>query len=831
MPSLHCYAEDQIAGLAGQLTLEQKVRLLSGTSVWSLHDEPAVGLRAIVMSDGPSGVRGLSMDARDPSASLPSGTAVAATWDTEKVRKLGQLVAAQARAKDVDVVLGPTINMHRSPRGGRHFESFSEDPWLTGVIGAAYVEGIQSCGVAATAKHYVCNDSETDRMTIDARVDERTLREVYLAPFERVVTDAGAWLVMSSYNQVNGDTMSASPLLRSPLKDEWGFDGVVVSDWTAVRDTDTSAASGQDLTMPGPHTYWGDALVQAVRAGRVSQAAIDDKVLRLLRLAVRVGALGNAPAATPRTWPENQVNDLLREVASDAMVLVRNDGLLPATPDTAGRVAVIGTHARYGRIQGGGSATVFPQRVISPLEGIRAAYGGGNVIYAAGLVPEPELHPLTQNTVTDPVTGVPGLRARYIDADGTAFAEEVFPTGQFGWIGEERLGRAAAIEVHTLYTPPDDGRRRIGFAAHGEVTFRVGERTLLSADIPIPTDADVVQAILSPSPTTFDVSMDSGVPIEVRLQFSPHLPGGFPIARLTLGTEDIYDEPAAELDRAVTLAAQSDLAIVVIGTTEAIESEGIDRPTLDLPDGQDELVRRVLAANRRTVVVVNSGAPVIMPWLHQAPAVLLSWFPGQEFGDALADVLTGRAEPGGRLPTTWPESEADVPIWHVGPDNDGRLNYTEGLHIGYRAWLQQTADGGPSPAVPFGYGLGYTTWEIGSPEITLSPQNQISISVPVTNTGSRRGKHVVQAYLSRPEPSAVDYPIRWLAGYAVVHADAGQTVTANIKIEERSLQHWSTTRQSWVQEPGTFHIHVGSNVTDLNDTQEIITNSLAPNAW
>ncbi|WP_308166737.1 beta-glucosidase family protein [Nocardia albiluteola] len=808
--------EGHLAALADKLSLEQKVRLLSGASIWSLHEEPAIGLRSIVMSDGPSGVRGVSMDDRDPSASLPSATAVAATWDVDKIRRLGALIAAEARAKGVDVVLGPTVNLHRSPRGGRHFESFSEDPWLSGVLGAAYVRAVQAHGVAATAKHYVANDSETDRFTVDVRVDERTLREVYLAPFERMVAEGGAWLVMSSYNQVNGATMSANPLLREPLKDEWGFDGAVVSDWTAVRDTVESASSGQDLVMPGPDTAWGEALVRAVRAGQVDAAVIDDKVLRLLRLAARVGALDSvAPVADqPAPWSNAEIRSLLREVAADAMVLVRNDGLLPVAPAAGTRLAVIGHHARRGRNQGGGSAMVFPEVVVSPLDGLRETFGEARVGYAAGVIPEPELYAFERNSVVDPATGAAGVRVRYLDAEGTAFDEEIFPTGRFGWLGDERLARAATIEVTARYTPAADGLHRIGFSCLGEVVFRVDGR-VLSSDTVRPEDDDVVKAIMHPPAQVFDIELESVRPVDISLTLRPELPGGFPIARVTLGTEDVYGTPAQELERAVRLAADSDVAVVVVGTTENLESEGFDRSALALPEGQDELVRRVLAVNPRTVVVVNSGGPVVMPWLEEVPAVLLTWFPGQEFGGALADVLCGATEPGGRIPTTWAAAEADVPVWDVEP-RDGRLDYTEGIHLGYRAWLRLAAGGRPAPAIPFGYGLGYTTWRIGEPEAVENSDGSVSVVVDVANTGDRAGKHVVQAYLSVSGPSAVDRPVRWLAGYAVVRAEAGQTVTARMEIEPRALRHWSAERHEWLREPVTFEVRVGSSVTDLS---------------
>jgi len=811
------FTSPQITALVERLTLQQKVRLLTGASVWSLHDEPAVGLRSIVVSDGPTGVRGSAMDDRDPSASLPSASCVSATWDLEQVRRLGSLIAAEARAKGVDVVLGPTVNLHRSPRGGRHFESFSEDPCLTGEFGAAYVSAVQAHGVATTAKHYVANDAETDRFTVDVRADERTLRELYLAPFERMVEE-GAWLVMSSYNTVNGVTMSANPLLRDPLKDEWGFDGVVISDWTGVRDTEPSANSGQDLVMPGPQGPWGEALVEAVKAGRVPEAAIDEKVARLLLLASRVGALDSGPAATPvQPWDDAAITDLLRETAADGMVLARNDGTLPVEPRDGLTVGVIGQHARRARAQGGGSATVFPHRVVTPLDGLRQAFGEDSVVFAPGLPPVDELHPFARDQVTDPFSGDHGVHVRYLDQDGAAFVEETVPSGRLAWLGDQRLAQAARIEFTTRLTADRDGRHDLGFAGVGEFTFSIDGDTVSTEPL-VAADDDPVSAILNPPSHVVSRDLRKGQTVELRLTYTPSLLGGFPFALVKLGYKDVFGDPAQEFQQAIDVAAASDIAVVVVGTTENIESEGFDRPHLTLPEGQDELVRRVREVNPRTVVVVNSGAPVVMPWLNEVAAVVLSWFPGQEFGAALADVITGVREPGGRLPTTWPAREEDVPVWEVEPQ-EGRLAYSEGIHIGYRAWLKRERTGGCAPALPFGSGLGYTTWEVGEPSITTAG-DRLVVEVEVANTGSRQGKQVLQAYLSRPE-SAVERPVAWLAGFEVVRAEAGERVRARIEIAPRAFQHWDTEAHRWATESGAFTLRVATSVADPGHTVQV----------
>ncbi|GAA5065640.1 beta-glucosidase family protein [Nocardia callitridis] len=812
-----------LRALADTLTLEQKVRLLTGADVWSTAAEPAIGLRAMTLSDGPSGVRGPVWDERDPSLNLPSATALAASWDLDLTARYGATSAAEARRKGVHVVLGPTINLHRSPLGGRHFEAFSEDPMLTGALAAEYVLAVQRHGIGATPKHYVANDFETERYTADVALDDRALHELYLAPFEAAVA-AGAWLVMSAYNAVHGVTMTENALLTTPLRTHWYFDGVVVSDWTAVRSTVAAACADQDLVMPGPDGPWGANLVAAVRAGAVPEARIDAKVLRLLRLASRVGALDvggldgdgtelgdsttNGLPETARSAPyaERLGRDVAREVAAAGMVLVRNNGELPWPATGPGTIAVIGEAASHPRTQGGGSATVVVTETVSPLDGLRAALPGATVRAHPGVPVQTGLHPLPLTAMTDPVSGKAGLRARFLDDDGVELLSEHRTAAQLVYLGTVPDG-AATIELSTGYTPdPESDDLRLGVAGVGptrleldaEVAF---ERVLGGAGTALGA------ALLTPDVASVPVTSSERVAVVVRQRIPRGDGDAMGLVAITLGTAPARRDRTELIEAAAELARTSDAAVVVVGTSSETESEGFDRETLALPGAQDELVRAVAAANPRTVVVVNSGGPVLLPWRNEVAAVLLAWFGGQELGHALADVLLGDAEPGGRLPTTWPAEQDDVPVLSTTPV-DGVLRYDEGIHIGYRAWLRA----GRRPAYPFGHGLGYTTWHLADLALEAAADGSVEVGVSVRNTGDRRGKQVVQVYLSRSD-STVERPVRWLAGFATVFADPGHRKPVRITLAPRAFSHWDG---EWQIEPGVFTIHVGTSVESLS---------------
>jgi beta-glucosidase len=795
--------EAAVESALGRLSLEAKVRLLSGQDVWTLPALPEIGLASIVMSDGPVGVRGTAWSAEDPSIALPSPTALAATWDPALARAAGRLLGQEARRKGVHVLLAPTVNLHRSPLGGRHFECYSEDPLLTGAIGAGYVQGVQDQGVATTVKHFVANDFETERFTVSVEVSERALRELYLAPFETIIRGAGAWGVMSAYNRVNGVSMTDNAALqRGVMKDEWGFDGVIVSDWLATRDTVAAAIGGLDIAMPAMGSPWGDKLVAAVRDGQVPADVVDEQVRRVLRLAARVGALAGGPESVPAARRPAAIDgiSLARQLAARSFVLAANTGsVLPVDPAQISSIALIGALARDARVLGGGSATVFPARVVSPLEGLTEALPD-SVKLSFALGADPRTGKLSP-------AGAPywhGLRATFRDAAGTIIYQTPLATGAGRWM-EMPAGvdpaALASVEISGALTAEVSGTHQLAIRGIGQFQLTAAGRTLFDGRVAAESD-DIATTFLAPPEQRIPIELAAGAQAEVSLTLRVRLNPEFAVVALSLGYAAPVASAAELLAEAEAAARASDVAIVVVGTTEEVESEGFDRTTLALPGQQDELVRRVAAVNPRTVVVVNAGSPVELPWADEVAAVLLAWFPGQEAGDALADVLLGATEPGGRLPTTWPVVAADCPVLSTTP-TDGELAYDEGVFIGYRAWDRT----GVAPRYAFGHGLGYTTW---SYEGIAADAGEVTVTV--RNTGNRAGREVVQVYvgpIGRPDASR---PRRWLAGFASVTASPGESATVTIDLPERTWQIWA---DGWSAVPGEYMIEAAHSIGDI----------------
>ncbi|GGR40987.1 beta-glucosidase [Streptomyces cinereoruber] len=812
--------EAAVEAALGKLDLDAKARLLGGRDMWSLHPLPEVGLAPLVMSDGPVGVRGVRWTADDPSVALPSPTALAAAWDPALARRAGRLLAQEARRKGVHVLLAPTVNLHRSPLGGRHFEAYSEDPLLTGAIGTGYVLGVQDGGVGTTVKHFVANDAETDRFTVDNRVAPRPLRELYLAPFEAIVKSARPWGIMTAYNQVNGVTMTEHhELVNEVLRGEWGFDGINVSDWTAARSTAGALRGGLDVAMPGPATIYGEALAAAVRAGEVAESAVDTAVRRVLRLAARVGALEGAPPAVTEPPAPIDGDALARELAHRGFVLLRNepgvrdgaaavrtgDPVLPLAPGTT--VALSGAAARDARVLGGGSAQVFPDHVVSPLDGLAAALPEGALTYAVGADPTDEPAPADKGFA---------LRARCRDAAGNLLGEGSLPTGQVQWIGGDLPDGVthealASVEVVGTFTPRETGAHAFGTRGLGAFVLTVAGETVFDGVQAMGSETDPFEAFFGSPVVRAEVPLTAGETVEVSLLHTPDKQFAAPLPAVAfslvhLGPRRDPDELIAE---AVEAARAADTAVVVVATTERVESEGFDRTDLALPGRQDDLVRAVAAANPNTVVVVNAGSPVEMPWREDVAAILLTWFPGQEGGAALADVLTGAEEPGGRLPTTWPAVLADAPVTDVVPV-DGELDYAEGPFIGHRAWDRS----GRTPAYAFGHGLGYTTWSYDS--LVAGPE---TATVRITNTGGRPGRETVQVYLApAPSSGAPERPARVLAGFASVGAGPGETVETSIALSRRAFEIWDEEKGDWTFVPGAYEVRAAHSLDDVRLT-------------
>jgi len=803
------------SGLVARLTLEQKVHLLTGADSWALHGESAVGLRPLITSDGPAGVRGTRFDPSNPSTSLPCPVAIAATWDVDLVEEIATALGQEARSKGVDVLLAPTMNIIRSPLSGRGFECFSEDPLLTSCIAVAYVRGVQRAGVGATAKHYVANDSETERRSYVARISEGVLREVYLPPFEACVGEAGVFLVMAAYNAVNGPTMTANAiLLHDVLKVDWGFTGVVISDWSATTTTVPSALAGLDLVMPGPDGPWGDKLVAAVRNGAVPEAEIDDKVSRIFSLARRLGGFNGSMAASV---PQLVDPDVLTRVTSRSFVLLSNRlGLLPLKKANVRSVALIGPNAIEPQTQGGGSVRVLPSVRVNLAESLRRALGSATTVtlhqgcLTSATVPAP-----SDGTLRDPVSGKPGARLEIRNPGGEVVYDAHIPSSAATWwdgLPEAVHAPGSELVMRAVFRPDADGPHVLGAAGAGRMRVTVNGSVLAEARSLFP--GEVVEALGRPPELRVPIDLEAGREVDIRLDYRPEK--RFVTLRLGIGPqrddEDLIEEAARAAD-------DCDIAVVVIGSAEGTESEGYDKDTMVLPGRQDELVRRVAAANPNTVVVVNSGMPVLMPWADQVAAVIQVWFPGQAFGEALAETLLGVAEPTGRLPVTVPRQEADSPVLRAHPDA-GDLIYREGLLVGYRGYDRT----GTEPHFAFGHGLGYTDWTYESlipGAESLTAGEDLSCTVTVRNSGKRRGREVVQVYVEGPDDDP-RRPLRVLAGFGTVDVEAGAQAEVRLTLPARSFAHFDEATRKWAWRAGTYTLRAGRSSRDLRLSAEVV---------
>jgi beta-glucosidase len=669
-------------------------------------------------------------------------------------------------------------------------------------LAASFVNSIQAEGVGATLKHYVANDSENERFTLNVNISDEALHEIYLKPFEIAIHEANPWLVMCSYNSVRGVTMSENELLIEPLKGSWGWDGVVISDWTAVRSVIGAGAGGTDLEMPGgPSSFWGTNLLDAVKSGDILERDIDRKVERILRLAERVGALGNNPIPSLQ-FGQEEIDATARAISAEGTVLVKNNDVLPLAPGI--KIGVFGSHAQFGREQGGGSATVVPSRVHSPLEGLlENAPEGTSINYEYGVESDDSLVFFDDRNTQVPGSNESGLKLEIFGEDNELILSEVRKSGRLILMEPSIALRTQRVTYTTIFTPHLSGNYRIGAATVGDVEYQVMDQPSVLANIQL-LSGDFAEYVLNPPEHKSEFYLEANEPVHLKLSFFPknlEIPG----LSLGFGYRLPVKSHADALTASAKLAEASDVSIVFVGTNSMIESEGWDRQNLKLPEGQDELVKTVASSSKKTIVVINAGSPVEMPWFPQVDAVLISWFPGQQMGNAIADVLYGSIEPGGHLPTTWPIAMADLPVWDTNPI-DGELEYGEGIYIGYRAWHKHRRQ----PLLPFGYGLGYSTFHTQFVGI-----DKEHVVVEAKNVGNRTGSHLVQIYGTPPDSGIED---RRLIGFGKVLVEVGNSSQISIDFPESSFSHWE---DGWVSIHGRWLITIAEHSFDSGKSVEI----------
>ena len=798
--------------LLSQLTFEEKVSLLAGADLWHTVPIERLGIPALRLTDGPNGARGAFGNLESTSVCTPVGIALGATWNIELVEQVGKVLGEETKSKGAHILLAPTVNMHRSPIAGRNFECFSEDPFLSGEIATAYIHGVQSQGVGACIKHYACNDQEFERFSISAEVDERPLHEIYLEPFRRAILAAKPWAVMSAYNRINGVYAAEHEyLLKNILREEWGYDGIIISDWYGTYSAKT-AAGELDLEMPGPGRWMGLAHVQAaLEAGNIGEKDIDDKVKRLLTIMEKAGLFERAELTTDRSIDKPEHRGIIRKAAQEAIVLLKNESVLPLDESQLTSIAVIGENARYSQILGGGSSAVVPHYLVSPLEGIRKRAGNSvNISYAPGCfihkgLPAPEAGLLTTRD------GSPGLQLAFYDnvdfSDPPAY-QLVSKRVQFGWfdasvpvVHQDKF----SVRMEGFFTPAVSGIHTFGLNMVGRGRLWIGGEKLIDTwDSPDPNGQHTVQIEMQSD-------QQYALCVEYKWEGDPHW------RSLALG----YLPPHADdlMTEALELAAQSDVVIVVAGLTSEWESESFDRPDMLLPGDQNKLIEEITKVNQNVIVVLNCGSPVEMPWLDEVPAVLQLWYDSQEQGNALADTLFGDVSPSGKLPTTIPKRLQDNPSYINFPGENGKVQYGEGIFIGYRYYEKKDIE----PLFPFGHGLSYTQFEYSNlqmDEVINAVAGGVQLSLDVKNVGSCAGKETVQVYIRELKPRLAR-PAKELKAFQKISLQPGETRAIQFMLTDEAFWFFDPKIKQWVFEPGIFKILIGASSADIRMSQQI----------
>jgi len=794
------------------MTLEEKISMLAGADLWHSVSVPRVGIPQFKVTDGPNGARGAWGGMATPSVATPVGVALGATWNPEIVEKVGNVLADELEAKGAHILLAPTVNIHRTPIAGRNFECYSEDPFLSGLIASAYIKGIQDKGKGACIKHFVANDQEYERFSMSSEVDERTLREIYLEPFRIAIRNSNPWAVMSGYNRINGTYACENDhTLLDILKGEWGYKGIVMSDWFGTYDKE-SPNSGLDIEMPGAARWMSEEIVKrALDDGPLTEEMLDDKVRRLLGVLEEAGLFKNPELQKEQGEDKPEHRKIIREAAQEAIVLLKNNkGLLPLKKVKS--IAVIGPNANVGQILGGGSSSVTPHYVVTPLDGIKnragkkikVDYAPGCFIYKNLPAPAPE----TLSTVDGRV----GLNLSLFNGtefSGTPAYSEVTTNVQQGWFDKSVPNvnqESFSMRMDGFFTPRESGLHKLAVNSVGWCKLYLDDKVVIDHT----SDADMGKQIVA------DLELEGGKAYAIKLEY--YWKGSPRWRSVGIG----YQPPHSKnmIADAVKLAKKADVVIVVAGLTGEWESEGFDRVDMKLPGEQDKLIKKVAKANKNTIVVLNVGSPVEMPWIDKVSTVLQLWYNSQEQGNALADVLFGDVNPSGKLPTTFPVRLEDNPAYINYPGENGKVRYGEGIYVGYRYYDKKNVE----PLFPFGHGLSYTKFKYSNLRLStksIKPDEKLTVKVDVVNTGKVVGKEIVQLYV-RDVKSTFARPEKELKTFAKVEIKPGKKETVTFTIDREAFWYFDAEKNSWDTEAGEFEIIVGASSRDLREKRSVM---------
>ena len=787
--------ETKVENLVKQLTLDEKISLIAGTG-FDTVPIPRLGIPSLKMTDGPIGVR------QAPATSFPSSIALAASFDPDLIKRVAQAIAQETKAKGKNVLLGPCVNIQRTPFGGRNFESFGEDPFLAAQMAVAYIKGMQSENVIPSVKHFAANNQEIDRMTIDVRVDERALNEIYFPAFKAAVEKGNVWSVMAAYNKLNGFYASENNyLLTEVLKKRWNFQGLVMSDWGAVHSTVPTLKNGLDLEMPTGGFLNSEAVKKALTANEISETNINEMVRRLIRVMFFAGLMdAKTPDNGSIDTPEHR--QIALEAARGGIVLLQNQkNILPIETSKVRSIAVIGPNADAARIGGGGSAQVIPFYSVSPLDGIKKAVGEKMQInFAPGIVSLEDTTPIPTANLTTPDGKSNGLQGEYfanMTFEGKPAFSRIDPQLDFHWATNSPAENYPADLFSNRWTgyltASVTGRYAISLSSNDGGRLYIDDKLIVD----VWGDHATLKAANS-------IELRAGEPHKIRVDHYENRGN----ADLVLGWRLLEEDT---LRKAAQAASKSDVAVIFAGLSDAFEVEARDRTDLNLPKEQEDLIEAVTKANPNTIVVMTSGAPVLMDkWIGKVPAVVQAFYYGQEGGNAIADILFGKISPSGKLPATFLKRWEDSNAFGRYPGDGKSVDYSEGILVGYR-WFDTK---NIAPLFPFGHGLSYTNFKYSALKLTKGKDANLTVEFEIENTGKFDAAEVAQVYVADVE-SSLPRPLKELKGFQKVFLKTGEKKIISVALDQNAFAFYEPDKQNWIAEKGDFKILVGSSSRDI----------------